>query len=152
MVWAATVPPAVQGLKDMLALVAAWTSWTNVALHYPQSALGVEHGTPDTFPHGVVVPDEARRTPYAAGAAALAGGRLTLLLYTDVLNAAELETKAEAILAGLCALYVGLPNLSGSVGIASDPLPGQRAAANGGQTACQYRTIAISLTYGLRPP
>ena len=143
MVWAATVPPEVQALKDMLLLVTAWTGWTT-GLHYPVNSLSGEKVAADTLPNGVIAPDESSRTPYAAGARGLAGGRLSLILYADA-DASDLESQARLIVDGLCALYVGLPNLRGTVGMASGPTPGMRAVKAGTPaTQVRYRTINLS--------
>lgn len=153
MVWSPNVPspipPEVTALRDMLLLVQAWNNW-NAGIHYPQAALAIEHGVQDSFPLGVIVPDESTSTPYAAGAPGLRSGRLTLILY-DAADNSNIETVARSIKDGLCALYVGLPNLRGTVGLCSDPTPGQRAAADGGTVNAFYRSISISFSFGLRP-
>lgn len=150
MAFAATAPPEAAALRDMLALVTDYSTWST-GTHYPENSLGSDHGTPDTLPNGVIVPDEANWTPYAAGAGGLPGGRLSLVLYADT-DANTLEAQGRLIAKGVCALYAGLPNLRATVGIASGPIPGQRAAAHGGAASTQYRTLSISFTFGLRPP
>lgn len=153
MVWATgSIPPEVQALSDMLAAVPAFTTWAIGGTHYPNNSLGTDHGVvPDALPNAVIAPDESTMQVYAAGAGALPGGRLTLVLYADT-DAAALEQQARLIAKGVCALYFGLANLRATVGLASGPTPGQRAAAAGGATSCQYRTIEIAFSFGLRPP
>lgn len=149
MVWASTVPPAVQGLKDMLQASPTWISWTGGGIHYPQAAISVEHGTPDSFPIAIIDPGDAKRTKYAAGAPGLLSGTISLMFF-DALDSSDLETRARAILADLLANDVGLALTDGSVSRASDPTPAQIAAKDGGITSAYYRSITLTLTFGLR--
>jgi hypothetical protein len=148
MVWASTRPAEVTALNNMLASAPAWSSWGS-GVHYPQIALPGDI-TPDTLPAALIVSESAAREGYAAGVKGLLSGSISIILYApETVDSSTLESKARDIIDGLVNLYTGLANLSGSCGLASDPSPGQRAKQAGGTANAAYRTIKISLTYGL---
>lgn len=149
MVWATTVPPEVAALKTMIQLAATWTAWAGGGIHYPQAAITVEHGTPDPFPIALIDPGENRRTKYAAGATGLSGGSISIILY-DAIESSDIETKARALLADLLANDVGLALTEGSVGRSTDPTPAQIAVKDSGTASSYFRSITISLSYGLK--
>jgi hypothetical protein len=149
MVWATSVPSEVTALRTMIQAAPTWTAWTGGGVHYPQAAITVEHGTPDSFPIALIDPGENRRTKYAAGATGLSGGSISIILY-DAIESSDLETKARALLSDLLANDVGLALTDGSVGRATDPTPAQIAVKDGGTVSAYFRCITITLSYGLK--
>lgn len=140
-------PPVVDSLKTMLAASTTYAATYSTRTHYPSADISGENATADALPLGVIFHEAARRKKYAVGAAGLAGGTLRLVLYraTDV---GTLEAEGQAILSELLALDTGLALQDGDVGPCSDPMPGARAA-NATGTVTEYRTITITLNYGL---
>jgi len=148
MVWATTRPAEITAMNTMLGSVAAWSAW-GAGIHYPQLAL-TSDATPDTLPAALLVSESSSRDGYAAGVKGLLSGSVSIILYAPAaMESSDLESKARDILDGLVSLYTGLANISGSVGLSSDPSPGQRAKQAGGIANGAFRTIKISLTYGL---
>ena len=149
MVWATTAPPEVTALKAMLIASPTWTAWTGGGIHYPQAAISVEHGTPDPFPIALISPGDNRRSKYAAGARGLSAGSMSVIFY-DALESSDMETRVRSILDDLLANDVGLALQDGSVGMSTDPAPAQIATKDGGIVSAYFRSITMSLTYGLR--
>lgn len=148
MVWATNRPAEVNALSIMLGTVSAWSAWGS-GVHYPQLALPGDL-TPDTLPAALIVSESASREGYASGVKGLLSGSLSIVLYAPAsYESSDLESKARDILDGLVNLYTGLANLTGEVGLASDPAPAQRAKQAGGMADASFRTIKISLSYGL---
>lgn len=148
MVWATTRPAEVSALAGMLSSISAWSAWGS-GVHYPQLALPGDP-TPDTLPAALIVSESASREGYAAGVKGLLSGSISIVLYAPAsMESSDLESKARDILDGLASLYTGLANLSGEVGLSSDPTPSQRAKQAGGLANAAYRTIKISMNYGL---
>ncbi len=81
---------------------------------------------------------------YAAGAEALPGGSL-LIIIRAAMTTGELEQFARNILDELLAQQTGIPFTTGEVGACSDPSPAKQA---GGVVT---RAINIALQWGLTP-
>jgi hypothetical protein len=143
-------PAAVDSLKTMLqasATVIALSATNNI--HYPSADILGENSaaTADALPLLVIYQDAARRNKYAVGAAGLAAGTLRVELCMDS-DVGTVEQTGQALLADLLAMDTGLAIQDGECSVASDPLPGERAA-NASSHVTSYRVITITLSYGL---
>lgn len=147
-----TVP--ISSLRDMLVQSATWQSLTTTPftshIHYPGSNISgdVSGTTADPLPLIVLFHEDNRRNKYAVGAAGLAQGTLVAVLYQDT-DVGTININAQGILADLLALDTGLALRDGKCSECSDPTPGQRATTDTGVEIGQYRTVTITLEYGL---
>jgi hypothetical protein len=135
-----TPPPQVQALSDQLISAAVGFASEAASVWYPVKPdfAGV------TFPICVIADMGPRATPYAEGAAPLMGGRLRVIIYSDV-GVGSLETLGRATLLALLSQYLGLPFRASDCGIASDPKPGKIAGG------AAIFALALDLAYGLEP-
>ncbi len=138
-------------------MLAASTSWQTLVgvgnytsrIHYPGANISGQTGTADTMPLAVIYHEMNRREKYAVGAAGLAQGTLVLVLY-QMTDAGTININAQAILADLLAMETGLALQDGNCGECSDPLGGQRAASDTGTIVGQFRSVTMTLEYGLK--
>ncbi len=146
-----TPPAAIDSLRTMLLASSSATSagLTSGHFHYPSADFVGENSgaTPDSLPGAVLFQETMRREVYAAGAAGLAGGTLRVEIYMSG-SPGTVETAGQAILADLLANDTGLAIRDGECSVASDPMPGQRAANSTG-IVTSYRCIVLTLNYGL---
>lgn len=140
-------PPVIDSLRTMVAACATFTSGTS-HVHYPSATLSGELSTADPLPLAVLFHSSARRSKFAVGAAGLAQGSLSVVLYVSG-DVGTVETYGQAILSELLAQDTGLALSDGEASPCSDPTPGQRAA-DAGSLSTEYRTITLTLSYGLR--
>lgn len=146
-------PVPVQSLADMLAASTTWQTLVGVGnytshIHYPGANINGEQTTADALPLAVIFHERNRREKFAVGAAGMAQGTLRLVLYiADAIG--SVNQTAQSILADLLAMDTGLALRSGECGECSDPLPGQRATQDTGTLTAYYRSVDITLEYGL---
>lgn len=133
-------PPAIlTQLRAQLVLCAAWTGGASV-VHYPDLS-GLMSAT---FPLAVLSEHRPRRTPYAEGAAGIAGGELEVVIYgTDTVGL--MEALGQTILDQLLAQVTGIVWQPAEAGLSSDPSPGKIA----GNAA--VRSVTLRLPWGLNP-
>ncbi len=97
------------------------------------------------FPAILLTERNQTRTRYAEAAIPLISGTFTIIYFETGTDPGELETFARQLVLELGSQYYGLCFREFSVGLCSDPKPGQRAA--GGNS--DYRQISITVQYGL---
>lgn len=150
-------PPVITQLRTQLMQCASLTTapfnLAQSAYHYPYAApVQAADGTaPDAMPFIVLAEQSSEHTRWAEGATGLITGTLLATIYADTVScpdAGTLETLGRQIPIDLGAQYFGLTFRSITVGVASVPQPGARAAGND-TTQAEYHTILLTLTYGL---
>jgi hypothetical protein len=146
-------PEAVDALATMMLDCASFTSagFASGKIHYPAATISVDDGggTRDTLPICVLAEVTHQRTPYAEiGVTGLPGGELSATLYVDT-DAGTLEKLARNIAKELQAV-IGLPNITASTGLCSNPTKGARATDADDHTQADHRAITINISYGLR--
>ncbi len=139
------LPAEVTAMRDMLALCTNWTGngGAEAQVHYPDVVIS----NSTTFPAIVIVRENHRRIPYAAGSAALPGGHLRLELYVDE-EVADAEAIAQGIAADLACATYGLSIRDASTELAGDISDARQAAIDDGSSPT-FRAVHINLEYGL---
>ena len=117
--------------------------------NYPNSDL-----SPDAvFPQYMLAEPDNQRDRYAEGAVGLVSGALVCTLYLSAAQAATAgaaEKLARTIVKELWGQFYGIAWKSTQVGLASDPLPAQRApGSDEDDPQTSLRTITITVYYGL---
>lgn len=144
-------PPAVDALRTQILACAEATAASIASgnIHYPAATLAPDAGSADSLPAVVLAETSHTRTRYAeVGVTPLPGGELTMTIHRDT-DAGTLETSARAFASQLPAVVAGLPISGISVGLCSDPSEGMTAVDDGGVAAASYRSITLTITYGL---
>lgn len=153
MSFSGSAPAAIASLKTMLESSMTWNALTIATggrtIHYPTVNLNGESGAASPLPVIVIFPTNAQRTKFAVGAAGVAGGELVVRLHMTG-DEAAVEAAGNGILNDLMSNDAGLAIHSGTCSPPSDPTPGMRAANATGHIT-NYRTITITLQYGLTP-
>lgn len=133
-------PPAI--IEQLRTQLLACDSWEGGAdnVHYPYAEGLVDEEAP------LAVLEDLGRTgePYAAGADALPGGTLQIVIRSPG-SIGEVEALGRTILDELLAQQTGIPFRGGETGVASKPSPAKKAGG------ADIRTIALTLTWGLSP-
>ena len=132
-------PAILRQLRTQLLACDAWKGAED-DVHYPKAT----NLSDEPRPYAVLA--DLGRSPqvYAAGAHALQGGTLQVLLYAyDTVG--YVEELGRTILAELLAQQTGIPFTGGEVGLSTEPSPAK--VAGGANVA----SIAITLTWGLSP-
>lgn len=135
--------PIVQQMVDQLLLcpsVIAKGITTEVPIWYPSIPLQTA-----TLPGLLVVETAQERQRYAEGAIPLISGTFKIVFYEAGTDPGQMEAFARQLAVDLGSQYYGLCFRSFSVGLCSDPTPGQRAV--GGNA--DYRSISLTVQYGL---
>jgi hypothetical protein len=145
-------PPAVTALRDMLLACSSVTGATiaTANIYYPSAVAESDDATtPAAMPRMVLGEESNTRTRYAEGARGLPQGALTAVLQNDA-DVGTLETLARSICDDLELLShsQGLANVRATVGLASEPDAGQRAADET-DTSAKFASITIAIEYGL---
>jgi len=118
-------------------------------IHYPAATLAPDAGSADSLPAVVLAETDQTRTRYAElGVAPLFSGTLSMTIHRDT-DPGTLEISARAFAAQLQQVIAGLPLNTVSVGLCSDPTEGMAAVDDGGATAASYRSITLTINYGL---
>lgn len=152
--WDENPPAAVDALADMIVACASAVTagLTSARMHYPAASItNDDTTTADPLPLCEIGEESAGRTPYCEpGVRGLPGGTLVATIYADM-STGELETLADSICEELNLSVTGLANVNASRVRASEPTPGQRAAADStGATVPAITAISINVSYGLR--
>lgn len=140
-----SIPPEVTALRDMLGNCGSWTGNGGGVnqVHYPD----FQNDTNLVMPAALIIREDMKATPYAAGAGALPGGTMRIQLFL-----AESISDAEAIANGIAkelgALNSGLPVTEAHAGLCEDISPGRQATIDDAEALTQ-RSIPIHITWGL---
>lgn len=145
-------PPAAVDALQVMILACAEATAAGISsgnIHYPAATLAPDAGTPDTLPAVVLAEESHVRTKYAeVGVAPLSSGTLSMTIHRDT-DAGTLEKSGRAFALQLMQIVTGLPISNITVGLCSDATEGQTAVDDGGVTSAQFRSITLSITYGL---
>lgn len=134
----------------MLAASPTWISMVGAAAASSSIYYPLMDEAAVTMPAAILFPSSRSRTKYITGAAGLAGGDLVLTIKAPISTTADvLEKLGESIIDDLVSNDTGLPISRGAVSPATDPLPGERAAAMDQDSNTGSRSITITLEYGL---
>lgn len=149
-----TIPPAVSALRDMLDACPSWTDAGGAQshVHYPTINPSGVLDNACAMPAALIERMATHRRPYAEGARALPSGELQLHLYLDVATfpgISDAEAFADVIADELLQQEPGLMLNDATVGEASDPTPAALAANQAPHSFTAYRSVTISLQYGL---
>ncbi len=159
MVWDTSAAAMVVQLRTQLQASTTWTAAGGLLanIHHPSAnPSGGNGSTPDPLPLAEIDADGVGFRRYAEGAGALEQGMLKINLIFPATGASaktpgQVETIARGIVADLHLQGSGIPFRDGAtIGQASSPTPGAVAADTTGNP-CAFRTILITLPYGLNP-
>jgi hypothetical protein len=144
-------PEAVDALRTQI-LACAEASAAGISsgnIHYPAANIAPDAGSADALPVVVLAETSQTRTKYAeAGVAPLFSGEISMTIHRDT-DVGTLEKSARAFALQLPQVIAGLPINSVSVGMCSDPSEGQTAADDGGIANASFRSITMTISYGL---
>ena len=153
MTWPATTHPALALLRTQLVACAAAISSGLVLArwHYPTANPSAVRGAGDPLPLGVIETFNTRRVPWLDSTGGLLAGSATVTLYADAatLDAAGQEKLADDLIDQLASQESGLIWGELERGEASEP-DGEQQAADG-PAVTNYRTITLTLPFGLTP-
>lgn len=147
-------PDSITAFRDMMLACSSVTGagLTTGKIWYPSAVAESDDATAvDALPRAILAEEDYTRSRYAEGARGLPGGRISCTVSAAVATGV-LEALARSIIDDMELLShsQGLPNLKGSTGLASEPTPGQRAAADGStHTDAEFSTISMTFDYGL---
>jgi len=155
MTWA-NPPDVIVELRAMLIACAGAVSAGLVSgnVHFPYAVAESDDATSaDAMPRAVLSETSHSRTRYAEmGTAALPNGQLIVTIDAEGSDVGQTEQLGRTIAAELAAQSTGLPITGTSVGLCSEESAGRRAAdATTGDAKAAYRTITITVDWGLSP-